>query len=247
MNDAVARERSESVEHALHLEYLTIGWNVVEGLVAVTAAVLAGSVALLGFGIDSFVESASGAVLVWRLLAERRGREEEEVERLDQRAHRLVGASLFLLGAYIAVDAAMALWTREAPRASIVGIVLTLVSIVTMQWLAREKRRAARRLGSRALEADAFQTTACFWLSIITLAGIGLNAALGWWWADPVAALGMTIFIGREGLEAWRGEECGCEGDVAALVRERGGEETCGCSGGACASGRTEAREEPPT
>jgi divalent metal cation (Fe/Co/Zn/Cd) transporter len=201
-----------SVRHALRLEWLTIGWNVVEGIVAISAAVLAGSVALLGFGIDSFVESASGAVLVWRLLAEGRGLDPEQVERLDARAHKLVGASLFLLGAYIALDAATALWNREAPRPSAVGIVLAVVSIFAMQWLARAKRRAARRLGSRALAADAFQTTACFWLSVITLVGIGLNAALGWWWADPVAALGMTIFIAREGIEAWRGEACGCSG-----------------------------------
>ncbi|WP_242344953.1 cation diffusion facilitator family transporter [Anaeromyxobacter terrae] len=214
MNEVTARNRSESVGYALRLEYLTVGWNVVEGVIAVTAAVLAGSVALLGFGIDSFVESASGAVLIWRLVAERRGMDEEEVERLDGRAHRLVGASLFLLGAYIAVEAGTALWNREAPRPSTVGIVLTAVSIVTMQWLARAKRRAARRLGSRALEADAFQTTACFWLSIITLAGIGLNAAFAWWWADPVAALAMTWFIVKEAREAWRGEDCDCSGKV---------------------------------
>lgn len=201
-----------SIRHALRLEWLTIGWNVVEGIVAISAAVLAGSVALLGFGIDSFVESASGAVLVWRLLAEQRGLDPEQVERLDARAHKLVGASLFLLGGYIALDAAVALWNRDAPRPSAVGIVLAVVSIFAMQWLARAKRRAARRLGSRALEADAFQTTACFWLSVITLVGVGLNAALGWWWADPVAALGMTLFIAREGVDAWRGEECGCSG-----------------------------------
>jgi divalent metal cation (Fe/Co/Zn/Cd) transporter len=207
-------DRHSGIRHALRLEYLTVGWNVVEGAIAVTAAVMAGSVALLGFGIDSFVESASGAVLVWRLLAERRGMGAEEVERLDARAHKLVGASLFMLAAYIAVDASVALWTREAPRPSLVGIVLTVVSIGAMQWLARAKRRIARRLGSRALEADAFQTTACFWLSVVALAGVGLNAMLGWWWADPVAALGMTVFIAREGAEAWRGEDCGCEGDV---------------------------------
>jgi hypothetical protein len=108
------------------------------------------------------------------------------------------------------VDASLALWNHDQPRPSAVGIVLTIVSIAAMQWLARAKRRMAQRLGSRALEADAFQTTACFWLSIITLTGIGLNAAFGWWWADPVAALGMTWFIAREGREAWSGEECGC-------------------------------------
>jgi divalent metal cation (Fe/Co/Zn/Cd) transporter len=215
VSSAVPRSaRGEGLRRALRLEYLTVGWNVVEGLVAVSAAVLAGSVALLGFGIDSFVESASGGVLVWRLLAERRGTDPERVEQLDARAHKLVGASLLALAAYVAVEAALALWAREEPRPTLVGVALTLVSIPAMQWLARAKRRAARDLGSRALEADAFQTSACFWLSIVTLGGLGLNAAFGWWWADPVAALGMTVFIVREGLEAWRGEECGCEGPV---------------------------------
>jgi divalent metal cation (Fe/Co/Zn/Cd) transporter len=111
-------------------------------------------------------------------------------------------------------DAGTALWRHDAPEPTIVGIAFTAVSIVAMQWLARAKRRAARRLRSRALEAEASQTTACFWLSIITLAGIGLNGAFGWWWADPVAALGMTVFIAREGLDAYRGKACGCEGDV---------------------------------
>lgn len=237
-------DRESTVRRALRLEYLTVGWNVVEGLVAVTAALAAGSVALLGFGIDSFVESASGGILVWRLLAERRGASHQEVERIDARAHRLVGASLFLLAAYVAFDAASALWGREAPGKSPVGIVLTLISIVAMQWLARAKRRAARELGSRALAADAFQTTACFWLSIITLGGIGLNAALGWWWADPVAALGMTLFIGREGLEAWRGEECGCEGELAGaiLAPEQPAGTACGCQGG-CSTSRAGAGE----
>lgn len=237
-------ERERAVGQALRLEYLTIGWNVVEGLVAVAAAVVAGSVALLGFGIDSFVESVSGAVLVWRLLAERRGADPERVERLDATAHKLVGASLFLLAAYVAFDAVSALWTRERPHPSVVGIVLTVVSILSMQWLARAKLRVAKRLGSRAMEADAFQTTACFWLSVITLGGIGLNAALGWWWADPVAALGMTVFIAREGLEAWRGEECGCEGDLASAVagREAEAKSSCGCSGRACPSPSTDHR-----
>ncbi len=208
--EASVESRAPAVRRALTLEYLTVGWTVVEGLVALGAALLAASVALLGFGIDSFVECASGLVLIWRLGAERRGMDEEEIERLDHRARRLVGASLFLLAAYIAGDAALALLRHERPAASFVGIGLTVVSIIAMQWLARAKRRAAAVLRSRALEADAFQTSACFWLSIITLAGIGLNASFGWWWADPLAALGMTWFIAREGQEAWRGEECGC-------------------------------------
>lgn len=206
----IAETRQSLLRGALRLEYLTVGWNVVEGLIAVLAAVAAGSVALLGFGVDSFVESASGAVLIWRLRAEQGGMSHQQVKRLDLRAHRLVAVSLFLLAAYVAVEASLSLWNREQPSPSPVGIALTLVSIGMMLWLARAKRQAAAGLGSRALEADAFQTTACFWLSVITLAGIGLNAALGWWWADPVAALGMTPLLVKEGSEAWRGEDCGC-------------------------------------
>lgn len=204
--------RAGLVRRALGLEYLTVGWNVIEGVVSVAAAVTASSVALLGFGIDSFVETTSGLILIWRLRAERRARDAEEIERLDQRARKLVGLSLFLLAGYVAVDAAKALITAERPEPSMVGIAITSLSLAVMWWLARAKRRTARGLGSRALEADSFQTTAFFWLSLITLAGIALNAALGWWWADPVAALGMTWFLVSEGREAWRGEDCRCSG-----------------------------------
>jgi divalent metal cation (Fe/Co/Zn/Cd) transporter len=231
--------RASTLRTALRLEYLTVGWNVIEGVVAITAAVAASSVALFGFGVDSFVECASGLVLLWRLSAERRGLDGEAIERLDQRAHRLVGGTLFLLAAYVAVDAGHTLWERERPGPSTVGIALTSVSIAAMYWLARAKRRAAAGLASRALEADAFQTTACFWLSIVTLSGIGLNAAFGWWWADPVAALGMTWFIAREGLEAWRGEECGCAGEaLAAAAADPPETERCECDGGGCAASK---------
>lgn len=200
--------RRTQLERALRLEYVTVGWNLVEGAIAVAAAVAAGSVALLGFGIDSFVESASGLVLVWRLHAEGGGRTHEAVEQLDRRAHRLVGLSLFLLAAYIAGDAALALWRHEIPTRSLVGIVLTVVSIAVMLWLARAKRRTAAALGSRALAADAFQTTACWWLSLAALGGLGLNALWHWWWADPVAALVMAVLVAREGREAWAGRDC---------------------------------------
>jgi len=205
--------RQVHLQRGLRLEYLTVGWNVVEGVVSVAAALAAGSVALLGFGIDSFVETTSGLVLIWRLRAERHARDPEEIERLDQRAHKLVGLSLFLLAAYIVFDASKALIIQERPEPTVVGIAITSLSLMVMWWLARAKRRTARGLGSRALEADSFQTTACFWLSLVTLAGIGLNTGLGWWWADPVAALGMTWFLVSEGREAWRGEDCGCSGE----------------------------------
>jgi divalent metal cation (Fe/Co/Zn/Cd) transporter len=205
-----APQRAGLLRRALLLEILTVGWNIIEGVIAVTAALAAGSVALLGFGIDSFVESFSGGILLWRLRAERRDMSEAEIETLDRRARKLVAISLFLLAAWVVFDATRSLWAQERPEASQVGIALTTVSMFVMLWLGRAKRRAATALGSRALEADAFQTTACWWLSVITLAGIGLNAALGWWWADPVAALAMTPLIAYEGREAWRGEECGC-------------------------------------
>jgi divalent metal cation (Fe/Co/Zn/Cd) transporter len=202
-----SEERQPFLARASRLECLTVGWNIVEGLVGVFAAVAAGSVALLGFGVDSFVESASGAVLLWRLAAERSARDHGEIEALDRKARKLVGLSLFLLAAFVAGDSAWTLWQREKPQPSFIGIGLTAVSIGVMWWLARAKRRVAHALGSRALEADSFQTTACFWLSIVVLCGVGLNAAFGWWWADPLAALGMTYFIVREGREAWRGED----------------------------------------
>lgn len=203
-------DRTALLKHACRLEYLTVGWNVVEGVIAVTASLAAGSVALLGFGLDSFVESTSGLILLWRLSKEQRSTEAsaEDIERIDRRAHRLVGATLLLLAAYITVDSALALWNRERPEVSFVGLGLVSASIAVMLWLARAKSRAARELGSRALAADSFQTLACWWLSIVTLVGLGANAAFGWWWADPVAALCVSALIAREGREAWRGESC---------------------------------------
>lgn len=205
-------DRTALLKKASRLEYFTVGWNVVEGVIAVAAALAAGSVALLGFGLDSFVESTSGLILLWRLSKERRSTDAsaEGIERLDHRAQRLVGATLFLLAGYIAVDSAMALWNGERPEVSFVGLGLVSLSIAVMWWLAQAKAQAARELESRALQADSFQTLACWWLSMVTLVGLGLNAAFGWWWADPVAALGVAAFVVREGREAWRGEACGC-------------------------------------
>jgi divalent metal cation (Fe/Co/Zn/Cd) transporter len=204
---SVADRRPLLLRRALRLEYLTVGWNVIEGVIAIGAAVAAGSVALLGFGIDSFVESASGSILIWRLLAERRATDDERVEQVERRARKLVALSLVLLAAYIAWDSVTSLLAGERPEPSVVGIALAVVSLAVMWWLARAKRRVGVALGSRAMAADAFQTDACFWLSLFLLVGIGANALFGFWWADPLAALGMTVFIGREALEASRGED----------------------------------------
>ena len=213
MSDLVATRlaRNELLGHGLRLEYLTVGWNLVEGIVSVLAALAAGSVALLGFGIDSFVESASGSILIWRLLAECRHGDAEAIEAIERRAQKLVALSLFGLALYIVVDALRTLLNQDMPSPSGVGIAVTMTSLGVMYWLARAKRRTAIALGSKAMEADAFQTTACWWLSLIVLAGIGLNALTGWWWADPVAAVAMTWFLVKEGREAWRGGDCGDE------------------------------------
>ena len=200
--------RGPLLRRGLRLEYLTVGWNVVEGVIAVAAALASGSVALLGFGIDSFVESLSGSILIWRLRAEHRGdRDAEAIERVERRAERLVGISFLALAAYVSVEASLTLLGSERPQGSPIGIVLTAVSLAVMLWLARAKRRTGRELGSRALIADAAQTLACWYLSATTLAGLALNALFGLWWADPLAAYGIAFFLIREGLEAWRGEE----------------------------------------
>lgn len=205
--DAVSSEslRAAQVQRGIWLEYLTLGWNVLECGVAVVAGAAAGSVALIGFGVDSAIESASGGVLLWRLRAERAGAHPEGLER---RALKLVGVSFFLLAAYVAIDAVLSLAQREAPEHSPVGIALAALSLIVMPLLARAKRRTAARLQSAALHADSRQTSLCAWLSAILLAGLLLNALLGWWWADPVAALAMLPIIVHEGREAWRGETC---------------------------------------
>lgn len=201
--------RPASLNRALRLEYLTVGWNIVEGAVAVMAALVAGSVAILGFGIDSFVECASALVMIWRLRAERdHGMNVEQLEVIEHRARRLVAGSLFLLAAYITIEAVQTLWTADKPAFSPIGVALLAISIAVMLWLARAKRRLARELGSEALEADAFQTTACWWLSVAALVGVGLNGLFGWWWADPTAALIIAGLVVREGREAWNGKAC---------------------------------------
>lgn len=199
--------RPQLLARGLRLEYLTVGWNIVEGVIAVGAGVVAGSIALIGFGIDSFVETISGAVLVWRLRSETDvDVDEARIERVESRATRLVGVSFVVLAAYVAFEAVQTLAAQERPSASPVGIALTAVSIVVMLWLAGAKRETGEALGSRALIADSHQTYACWYLSVTILAGLALNAVIGLWWADPVAALVIALFLLREAREAWAGE-----------------------------------------
>lgn len=203
-----AADRSTLLRRGLLLEYFTVGWNVLEGVIAVGAGLASGSIALIAFGIDSFVETISGIVLIWRLRAERRGGlDERALERVERRAEVLVGVAFFILAAYVIVESVRTLLAGDAPDASPLGIALTAISIVAMLWLARAKQETGEALGSRALVADSKQTRACWQLSAAALAGLGLNAVLGWWWADPVAALVISALLIREGLEALRGEE----------------------------------------
>lgn len=203
----VRRTRAGLLRHGLLLEYLTVGWNIIEGLIAIGAGIVSGSVALVGFGMDSFIESISGTVLIWRLREERRGATDERIELVERRAEKLVGAAFLVLAAYVTFEALRSLIGGEAPDASPVGIVLTAVSIPVMLWLAAAKRRTGEALGSRALIADSKQTRACWYLSVVALAGLVANAVLGWWWADPLAALGIAVLLVREGWEAVRGED----------------------------------------
>lgn len=200
-------DRAQLVRRGKQLEYFTIGWNLFEGLVAVGSGVVAGSPSLIGFGFDSFIESLSGAALLWRLRIDN----EEMRDRREQIALRLVGASFLILAVYVAYDSITTLIWQESPERSYVGIALTLVSIIVMPILARNKRQVAQQINSRALEADSRQTDLCVYLSAISLGGLVLNALFGWWWADPIAALVMTPIIIKEGIEGLRGETCGCQ------------------------------------
>lgn len=199
---ATEQDPTPHLREGRRLEYLTIAWNVVEGAVSVGAGVLAGSTALVGFGVDSAIESASGAVLLWRL------KDDECHAERETRAIRLVGVSFLLLAAWVAYESLESLWRRTPPSVSYVGIGVAVLSLVVMPWLARRKRSVGSSLGSRALESDSRQTSLCAYLSAILLCGLALNALLGWWWADSVAALGMVPIIVNEGIEALRGHPC---------------------------------------
>ena len=201
--------RHDLIRRGLAVEAGLIGWNVVEGVIAVSAGLVASSVALIGFGVDSFVELTSGAVVTWRLWIEYRGGPGERVEAAERKAARVAGAILLLLAAYIVVDAGRRLF-GSGPEAeeSLVGIVLTGVSLVVMPSLAWVQLDIARRLGSAALRADTVQAFACIWLSVSTFIGLSANAAFGWSWADPLSALVIVPLVAREGIEGLRGRAC---------------------------------------
>jgi divalent metal cation (Fe/Co/Zn/Cd) transporter len=212
MAETAVLERATAVRHGRRLEYFTIGWNALEGLVAVIAGAIAGSVSLIGFGIDSIIEVTSGSVLLWRMSVDA---DVHRRERNERRALQIVGACFLCLAVYITYESATDLWSQRAPEHSIPGILLACVSLVVMPLLSRAKRRVGQALGSAAMHADAKQTEFCTYLSAILLAGLLLNAIFGLWWADPVAGFIMVPIITKEGIEGLQGKACNdcCAGD----------------------------------
>jgi divalent metal cation (Fe/Co/Zn/Cd) transporter len=206
-------DRPAAVHRGRKLGYFTVLWNTVEGLVAVVAGMMAGSISLVGFGIDSFIEVTSGSVLLWRMSVD------SNVHRRklnEKRALRIVGGCFLLLAVYVVYDSISDLWSKRAPEHSIAGIILACVSLVVMPILSRAKRKVGRTLGSAAMHADAKQTEFCTYLSGILLAGLLLNAFFGLWWADSVAALIMVPIIAKEGIEGVQGKACDdCRGRIA--------------------------------
>ena len=201
MSDAEALRKK-----ALHLSYLTVGYNVVEGVLSIAAGVLSGSIALVGFGLDSFVESLSGGVMIWRF-GQKHALSEEEEERAERKATRLVGYTFFILAAYVLFESVKKLWYRELPEPSLFGIAIAVVSIVVMPLLARTKYRLGKELRSRSLIADSKETLACFFLSIALLVGLTLNYTAGLWQADPVVGFIICAYLVKEGRETLGGED----------------------------------------
>jgi divalent metal cation (Fe/Co/Zn/Cd) transporter len=213
----------------------TITYNLVEAVVAITAGSIASSTALIGFGLDSVVEVGSAAAVAWQFAG-------PHPERREQAALRIIAASFFLLAAYVAVEALRTLVGGDRPEHSAVGIALVAASVVIMPFLSWAQRRAGRELGSARAVADSRQTLLCTYLSAAVLAGLVLNSTLGWWWADPVAALGLAVLAVREGREALRGETC-CPpvrvgDDDGDHDEDADGERSGGCR---CAPGCTDA------
>jgi len=196
-------DRGALVRRARWLARLGLGWHAVEATIAVTAGLTAGSVALIGFGADSLIESAAGLVLLWRF-ADRRATS----ERAERLAQRLIGVSFYLLAGYVAVEAVHTLAGGKHPDVSWVGIGLATVTLVTMPLLAAAKARVGERLGSSATKSEGRQNLVCAYLSAALLVGLGANAVAGWWWADPLTALLIAGVAVHEGREAWRGDAC---------------------------------------
>ncbi len=208
VHDSDSLERKRWIRRGLRLSILSIAWNVLEGIVALVSGVAAGSVALVGFGIDSFIETASAVIVGWRFSYEMSGKSESLAAKAESRAARLTGLLLLVLAVFILAESGRRLLgVGREPKPSATGIILTMISLVVMFMLGRAKLRAAGVLESKSLRADAYESKTCAWLSGTTLCGLVLNALFHWWWADPLAAIGLLPLIVREGMEGIRGEE----------------------------------------
>ena len=205
---ATATMTSRWFRIGLWLVVATMAYNVIEAVVALWSGAEARSIALVGFGLDSVIECIAAGALLWRLSVEARGADGERIERAERRVHQVVGGTFVLLALYVTGQAGWTLWRQAAPEESTVGIVLSIASLVIMPLVSWGKLRAAREIGSAALRAEAKETLACSYLSLTLLLGLVANAAAGWWWADPVAALLMVPWLVKEGREGLRGEEC---------------------------------------
>ena len=203
--DALSPTRHALVRRGQLLEYFTIAYNSLEGLVSIVAGCIAGSVSLIGFGLDSLIEVTSGAALLWRLRHDFNPGRCEQVERTTL---RIVGWCFIALAIYILYESGSTLIRHEAPERSIPGIIVAAASLVVMPILAKAKRRIAVGIGSGAMRADSRQTDFCTYLSAILLGGLVLNALAGWWWADPAAGLVMVPIIAKEGVDGLRGRAC---------------------------------------
>jgi divalent metal cation (Fe/Co/Zn/Cd) transporter len=206
---AAGAERTQLIRDAFRLEWLTIAWMVVEAVVALAAGIAVGSLVLVAFGLDSVIELMSAGVLVWRLSVElKRGQSfSEDAERV---ASRIGGALLFALAAYVVIAAGFNLWQRHGEEFSWPGLAVTLAAIPVMRWLAVRKLDIARRLGSRALRADAVEAITCGWLSFVAVVSLAAEALTGFWWVDSIGSLAIVWLLVREGREAWAGEDCAC-------------------------------------
>jgi divalent metal cation (Fe/Co/Zn/Cd) transporter len=201
-------DRLDGLQRGIALEYVSLAYNVLESVVGLAAGTVAGSVALIGFGLDSVVESSSAAILIWRFRTEtRRRRSSEDAER---RAVRLVAFAFFALATYIGGRAILDLVAQSRPDDSRIGIALAVASLIVMPWLVARKRKLAVEIDSRSLKADSTQTLLCTYMSAFLLVGLVANALLGWWWADPVAGLAIAALAVREGIELWREEDFCC-------------------------------------
>jgi divalent metal cation (Fe/Co/Zn/Cd) transporter len=195
---------------ALLLSYFTVGYNLVEGIVSIIAGLLAGSIALVGFGLDSFVESLSGSVMIWRFRRQEEMSEEEE-ERVEKKAIRLVAYTFFVLGAYILYESVKKIYLHEIPDPSLFGIIIAIVSIIVMPVLFYMKYRTGESINSRSLVADSKQTLACVFLSVALLIGLGLNYLYGLWQADSVVGFVVVTYLIKEGYAALKEEKlCSC-------------------------------------